>query len=299
MTGAGPFHRHLADGRLHLQHGPIDMIVEADGPAPQVALAYRQAATRFDDLLSELVSELPLLRQPVRPASDCPLQGQVARAMAHAARAHLPGFVTPMAAVAGAGAAAVLRAMSDVPGLRRAHVNNGGDIALFLAPGAAPYRLGVVVNPAAPASPGRLVIGPETPWRGVATSGARGRSQSMGIADSVTVLARDAAAADVAATLIANAVDLPGDPAVTRAPAQDLSPDSDLGARLVTVHVAPLSPDRCAAALDAGEVAAQSMQARGLIGGALIVLQGTARVVGDLPFHATVPHPGKEALVHA
>ena len=42
---------------------------------------------------------------------------------------------------------------------------------------------------------------------GIATSGARGRSFSLGIADSVTVLAEDAATADAAATLIANAVD--------------------------------------------------------------------------------------------
>lgn len=299
MTGAGPFHRHLADGRLHLQHGPIDMIVQADGPASCVRTAYGQAITRFDSLLSELVSELPLLRQPVRPLPECPLQGRVARAMARAARTHLPTFVTPMAAVAGAGASAILAAMTDVPGLVRAYVNNGGDIALFLAQGAAPYRLGVVVDPSAPASPGRIMIGPQTPWRGVATSGARGRSHSMGIADSVTVLARDAESADVAATLIANAVDLPGDPAVTRAPAHVLSPDSDLGARLVTQHVAPLSPDRISAALDAGETAARSMLARGLIGGALIVLQGTARVVGDLPLYATISQPNREALAHA
>jgi hypothetical protein len=67
----------------------------------------------------------------------------------------------------------------------------------------------------------------------------------------------------------------------------------------VTRHVAPLSADCISAALDAGEVAAQSMQARGLIGGALLVLQGIARVIGDLPLPATVPHPGKEALAHA
>ena len=43
---------------------------------------------------------------------------------------------------------------------------------------------------------------------GVATSGAQGRSFSLGIADSVTTLARNAATADVAATLVANAVNI-------------------------------------------------------------------------------------------
>lgn len=299
MTGAGPVHRFLPDGRLHLQHGPIDMIVEVEGAGRAIAEAHARGIARFDGLLEELVAELPLLRQPVRPEAACPLTGPVARAMARAARAHLPRFVTPMAAVAGAGAEAVLAAMTPATGVTRACVNNGGDIALYLAPNALPYRIGVVVDPAAPASPGRLILGPESPWRGVATSGARGRSHSLGIADSVTVLARDAAFADVAATLVANAVDLPGDPAVTRAPASSLAPDSDLGARLVTVHVARLCPARIGAALDAGERAAREMCARGLIGGALIVLQGIARVVGDLPFVPPTMQREKEAVAHA
>lgn len=292
---SGALHRVLPDGRLHLQHGPIDMILRVEGPG---AAAARQAAVaRFATLLEELVAELPLLRQPVHPVA-CTLRGAVARRMAAAARAHRPGFVTPMAAVAGAGAEAVLQAMAGVPGVIRAFANNGGDIALFFAgdgasppsaavpsraDGAAPYRLAVVTNPENPTSPGILEISPESPWRGVATSGAKGRSHSLGIADSVTVIARDAPAADIAATLIANATNLPGDPAITREPADSLSPDSDLGARLVTTHVPPLDPARIARALDRGEAAARMMLARGLIGGALVALQGTARLVGDMP----------------
>jgi ApbE superfamily uncharacterized protein (UPF0280 family) len=133
----------------------------------------------------------------------------------------------------------------------------------------------------------------------VATSGARGRSHSLGIADSVTVLAHDAPAADVAATLLANAVDLPGHPAVTRAPACTLSPDSDLGLRLVTTHVARLDAADIADALDAGEAAARAMLARGLIGGALLVLQGTARTFGDMPLLPPSHQPHRKVLAHA
>jgi uncharacterized protein len=297
MTGAGPLFRRLADGRLHLQHGPIEMILGADGPPEVVAAAEARAVACFDGLLPQLVAELAELRRPVE--ATCTLRGTVARAMGRAAQAHLPVFVTPMAAVAGAGAAAVLAAMRAEPGLSRAYVNNGGDIALHLAPGADPYRLGVVVDPAAPASPGRIEIGPGSLWHGVATSGARGRSHSLGIADSVTVLALDAPAADVAATLLANAIDLPGHPGVTRAPAKSLAPDSDLGARLVTTHVAPLAPTDIAAALDAGEAAARMMLARGLIGGALLVLQGWARVVGDVPLLPPLPQSDRKVLAHA
>ena len=61
--------------------------------------------------------------------------------------------------------------------------------------------------------------------RGIATSGWRGRSFSLGIADAVTVLAATAAEADAAATVIANAVDLPGHPAIdTRAGAASSRP---------------------------------------------------------------------------
>ncbi len=333
MSGAA--HRFLPDGRLHLQHGPIDMILRAEGPGADAA--HRAAVLRFDTLLAELVAELPLLRQPVA-AGACPLKGAVAQRMAAAARAHLPDFVTPMAAVAGAGAETVLQAMAVVPDVVRAFVNNGGDIALFFAgdramqappagggkraferalkgpskalfPGPAgepePYRLGVVVNPAFPASPGVLEITPHGPWRGVATSGVKGRSHSLGVADSVTVIARDAPAADVAATLIANATDLPGDPAIIREPADTLAPDSDLGARLVTTCVPPLDRARIAAALDRGAAAAEGMLARGLIGGALIALQGTARLVGDMPLAPPAdpaqnsPFRKKASLLHA
>ena len=78
---------------------------------------------------------------------------------------------------------------------------------------------------------------PTTRSAGVATSGRHGRSFSLGIADAVTVLARTASQADAAATIIANAVDLPGHPAVRRMPANELQPDSDLGARPVTRDV--------------------------------------------------------------
>ena len=87
--------------------------------------------------------------------------------------------------------------------------------------------------------------------RGVATSGWQGRSHSLGIADAVTVLARCAAVADAAATLIANAVDV-DHPGIRREPARVLDEDSDLGDRPVTVAVPALDPETIDAALDAG-----------------------------------------------
>ena len=173
-------------------------------------------------------------------------------------------FITPMAAVAGAVAEEILEAMTAAARLSRAYVNNGGDIALHLAPGEH-FVAGMVERPDRPSLFGTATLDSAQPVRGIATSGWRGRSFSLGIADAVTVLADRAAMADAAATIIANAVDLPGHPNIVRVPARALAPDSDLGDRLVTQGVGELSSAEIAAALDAGVVVARSLLARGLI----------------------------------
>lgn len=272
-------HRLLPDGRrLHLQHGPIDLIVGADGAPDEVERAYGQAIDRFRTILPELVRELPRLRRPVTHEA-CPLRGPTARRMWAATARHLPAFVTPMAAVAGSVADEVLEAMLAGRDLSRAYVNDGGDIALHLQPGAR-FRLGVVVDPARPRSPGGFDVTHVMPVRGVATSGRHGRSFSLGIADSVTVLARTGAEADAAATLLANAVDLPGHPAVRRVPARELDPDSDLGDRPVTVEVGALSAAETDAALESGAALAAEMIDRDLIAAAVLVLADRVRTVG-------------------
>jgi ApbE superfamily uncharacterized protein (UPF0280 family) len=190
-----------------------------------------------------------------------------------------------MAAVAGAVADHVLAAMTAAAALERAYVNDGGDIALHLAAGQS-LACGLVADIAHPHLNGRAVITAETPVRGIATSGRAtlgqgGRSFSLGIADAVTVFARSAAAADVAATLIANAVDLPGHGAVKRQPACEIDPQSDLGERLVTVAVGDLGPAETAAALSAGLAAAAEMRAAGLLEAAVLFLNGRAEIAGD------------------
>ena len=188
-------------------------------------------------------------------------------------------FITPMAAVAGAVADAVLAAMLAAAALERAFVNNGGDIALHCAPGRS-LAVGLVDRPDRPGLFGRTAVRHGDGIGGIATSGWRGRSFSRGIADSVTVLARSGAEADAAATVVANAVDLPGHPAVRRAPADTVHPDSDLGPRLVTRDVGPLAPGAVAAALAAGVARAEDLAARGLILGAALQLQGKVRTAG-------------------
>ena len=98
----GPVAAMLGDGRrLHLQHGPIDLIIEAYGEGVEVATAYEQAVSSFKHVLSDLVGELDLLRQSAR--LDHPPLGAVAKLMWRATNSKsIEEFVTPMAAVAGA-----------------------------------------------------------------------------------------------------------------------------------------------------------------------------------------------------
>ncbi|HEX5997851.1 MAG TPA: UPF0280 family protein [Hyphomicrobiaceae bacterium] len=341
MNGERPRIRELPGGRLHLSHGPIDVVLRAWGPPPAIDAAYRAAAGRFGEILPELCRELPLLRRAVNrhstpfanaTGSPFPLWGGVRRAgtpdvdcsgilptlslrhkgggdvrtavpsnlddhhlpqhpsspvgrrMYGACRPFADVFVTPMAAVAGAVADELMAVMLGAAELERAYVNDGGDIAVHCAPGAA-LDVGVAGDfgrGPAPLLNGSLRIEHGDGVGGIATSGAHGRSFSLGIADSVTVLASDAATADVAATLIANAVNI-DHPAVERWPARELAPDSDLGDLPVTVTVGELLPEAVLEALEAGRRRAAGYHARGLIADAVLMLAGeTASLFADI-----------------
>ncbi len=331
--------RLLPDGRrLHLRHGPIDLVIEAWGEREEIDAAYRQAVAAFPDVLPTLCRELPRLRRQVddeafvgpvaermrracRALSSPPVPlggiGGVARATRVTGRSlelnevhetspsarsrALPpllfacgeqdgtpeGFLTPMAAVAGAVADHMLNQLVAGRRLEKAYVNDGGDIAFHLSRDAS-LACGLVADLAAPALDGQFMLTAELPVRGLATSGRAtkgqgGRSFSLGIADAVTVLAGDAASADAAATLVANAVDLPGHRAIARTPAQDLDPDSDLGSRPVTVALGALTRDEVAAALARGLCAAEAFRRAGRLFAAVLVLRGQITSVGLAP----------------
>ena len=276
--------QELAGGRLYLSHGPIDVVLRAWGTAEALRACYAAAARRFPHILPELCDELAVLRTPMHegPRAD----GPVARRMLDACRPFADVFVTPMAAVAGAVADELLAHMTAAAPLERAFVNDGGDIAVLVAHGHV-LDVGVAGEYSRGATPllnGAIRLDAASGIGGIATSGARGRSFSLGIADSVTTLARNAAAADAAATLIANAVNLDS-PAIRRRPASELDPDSDLRNLPVTVSVGPLTPAEIETALAAGMGKALDCRRRGLIGDAALMLAGETRTLGA-PFRA-------------
>ena len=274
---------------LHLNHGPIDLLLHAQGEARQVQAAYDQVSACFGSTLGDLVQELPLLRQELStttPGTDqtAPI-GPIARQMFDACMPYHEARLSPMAAVAGAVADSLLAAMKQTGQLQRAWVNNGGDIAFSLAQGEQ-FCCGVVPEVSTSRIMGSLTISAQDPVRGVATSGwatqdQGGRSFSLGIADAVTVLANNAADADVAATMIANQVDLPEHPDISRAKASELAPDSDLRERLVTTGVPRLSEQQCQKALERGASYARKLKSRGLLHFAILFLQNNFITVGS------------------
>ena len=277
----------LPDGRWHFQHGPMDIIIDAHGLADAVEAAHERAWARFSCILDELVSELDVLRSPV--GRDCPPRGPIARRMWDACRPFSRRYITPMAAVAGA-VAQELVACYVANGVARAWVNNGGDIALHLGPSQS-VRIGLYADigqldvrdirngiSGDMRTDGQFEVHGAMPVRGVATSGWRGRSFSLGIADSVTVLARNAAEADAAATVIANAVNI-NDARIARRPASDVKDDSDLGSIPVTVQVPELEPELVAHALNAGLQRANELRTAGLIWSAVLVCQNQVVII--------------------
>jgi ApbE superfamily uncharacterized protein (UPF0280 family) len=286
------------NGRLHLQHGPIDLIIGVDGAISlELEAYYRQHAfalanRRFKTILEELVGELQLLKSQAHADSPEP-QGTTAQRMMAAVRPFAEiRFITPMAAVAGAVADEVLASMlagfpaDDRP--HRIYVNNGGDIAIHLDADAE-FRIGMAREDGA--SLGAFAVRADQPTRGIATSGRGGRSLSMGIADSVTILARNAAEADAAASLVGNVVDLPGHPGICRGRAIDVVDDSDLGENLVVTGCGELSREECEAALASGAAEAERFIARGLIHRAGLFLQECGRIVDGVAADAETSLP--------
>jgi hypothetical protein len=296
---SGAVRRRLADGRWHFQHGPIDCIVSAEGDAEAVASCTERAWQRFGGVLDELVAELPLLRADLSSVTGAQIAptGPIARRMVQACRAHATNgrFMTAMAAVAGSVAEELIGCF-DEPRIRRAFVNNGGDVALHLGPGAS-FDVGLFTDPAHGLAglplDGRFRVAAASPVRGIATSGWRGRSFSLGIADSVTVLATTASAADAAATVIGNAVDV-DDQRIVRRPANEVRDDSDLVDRLVTCAVPALPAPIVEEALRKGAEQAWREIEAGRIVAALLCLQGRSRACGGP--RSLAPGPGKKSI---
>lgn len=163
-------------------------------------------------LLEEYILRQPEFRTsfvPLRPLQNAP---EIAVRMCEAGMAVGVG---PMAAVAGAIAQFAAQAAID-GGDTDVIVENGGDIYAKVSH---PLTVGVHAGPQSPFNGLAFRIEPEdTPLAICSSSGKMGHSMSFGMCDLATVVSRDAALADAAATLAANLVTAPEDlePAAAR-----------------------------------------------------------------------------------
>lgn len=254
--------------------GPMTLSISAwlDGRARPVmaalgarrALACLTALSDFQRYLKKRADELTLMHSLPRTVARCLAAAQA-----------VAGELTPLAAVAGAVADEVAD-YTVAQGADRVIVNNGGDIALRLAPGQkarvglrAPQEDGLP----RPELSGVLKVDAGSGIGGVASSGWAGRSLSPGVADLVTVWAKSAALADAAATWIAGRTDADGSVAC-RALAETVDPATDLSGTQVTTSVPAMSFEAKRRALTAGLQTAQNLVASGAILGCRLELQG-------------------------
>jgi uncharacterized protein len=238
--------------------GPMTLSVAAwAGGKPRPVMAAR-AAARALELLAQLSDFQLYLKQS---ALDLPRRGRLPAVVARAAEACrlVAGAggvrLTPLAAVAGAVADQVAEAAWGL-GADKVVVNNGGDLALRLAPGRR-LRVGLPLFPGGPLGH-RLTVSGGDGVGGVASSGWPGRSFSPGVAEQVAVWGADGALADAAATCLAGACQVDS-PRVTRVPAVELDPGTDVPELLVTTGVGDLSEDEARQALASGEAMARRL----------------------------------------
>ena len=160
---------------------------------------------RQRQILEDYITRQPEFRTALEPLGLLADAPEVARRMARAAE--LVG-VGPMAAVAGAMAQCAAEA-GLAAGADEVIVENGGDIYLKTT---GPVTIGLHTGTAAIGD--RLAFSLEadqTPIAVCSSSGKMGHSMSLGQCDLATVVAKDAALADAAATEAANRVRTVGD----------------------------------------------------------------------------------------
>ena len=171
---------------------------------------YRICCEAFDVITAEIIRQRRILEdyirchpdfghsfEPLEINNNAPL---IAQRMAKAARL---ASVGPMAAVAGAMAQCAVETVLEA-GAKEAIVDNGGDIYLRVT-----GSVIIGLNSGATELADRLAFSLEpddTPLAICSSSGQMGHSTSLGQCDLATVVSKDAALADAAATQAANLV---------------------------------------------------------------------------------------------
>ena len=197
--------------------------------------SFRICCEQFDAVTAEIIRQREQLEAYVAdhpdflaslvPVDARPGAPESAHRMSHAARRIGVG---PMAAVAGAMAQLATEA-GVAAGAPESLTENGGDLFMALAQ---PAVIGLYAGDGPLGSSVAFAVEPgDTPMAICSSSSVMGRSMSLGNCDLATVVAKDGALADAAATQAANVVASTGD--IQRALQQIGSVEGVLGVLLV------------------------------------------------------------------
>ena len=266
--------RELGPGKIYFEYGPVQMTVEAKcGDQPLLA-EIRKAAEAIPDVLESLVEVLAIAKQPWPRIDRTRNFPPVLRCMLESVAMTQDATLTPMAAVAGT-FADILADNLIGAGATKVIVNNGGDIALRLKMNET-TRVGISPKSGGAQPSHYLPLNAKSGIGGVTTSGLGGRSLTLGVADAVVVMGRNASIADACSTLIANTTDVACSQ-VHREPAQRVFPDTDIPEMWVTTHVDDLPDWAIREALSRGLEKTTTLVRKKIILGAIIFVAGKMR----------------------
>lgn len=250
--------------------GPMRLVIRAwNQNRPQLKLAF-QAAEESILYLERIARCRSQLSRPWARIDHVP-EDELARRMVDSVKAIGDDDLTPMAAVAGTIADAVADWLFERE-TTRVIVDNGGDIGIRLAD-AETATVGIRPQVNSSHVSHMIKLDSERSFWGVTTSGMGGRSFTRGIASAVTVLAANAAAADAAATAIANAC-LVQDDGIIQQPAEKIDPNSDLKGFNITTEIGSLNSEKIGLAIDHARQKAEHLSQKEFIIGAFIAFGG-------------------------
>ncbi len=251
--------RVMGPGKVYFHYGPSSILVMADSGGEPLTELCCQAFEVIDASLKEIAASLDLLRLAPALIPEGRLTGLPLK-MLEAVSATKEPTLTPMAAVAGTVADSVADWLFS-QGATRAMVNNGGDIALRLAPGTS-VKMGIASSLSAGTIDRAITIHAEDGIGGCATSGLGGRSLTRGVAQGVSAFSSRCALADALATQLANSSFVPSEQVQTKK-AGEIAPDSDIKDLDVVVGVGKLNRKEVKQALKQIEQEAVRQKRRG------------------------------------
>ena len=260
----------IEDDKLFIENGPTNIIAEAF--SLEKIKIYNLICEYSSKFLKDLSLEIRTLKKPTSYENE--FVSEIANTMFDSTKLFLPNFITPMASVAGSISELLLLKVLEKFKVNKMYINNGGDISLYIAKN----------------EKFNFSVGGETSFvveyadtdglGGIATSGWKGRSFSMGIADSVTVIAEKASIADAAATIICNHIDLKNSKKIKKTIANNLYEDTDLNNKLITVSVENLTETEIRQAISMGKIISEYYISKNFIKAVIINLQNNILILG-------------------